>query len=121
MFATQFVLVLLKKELQLSKLQNEIKESVEEKMKGEQRKFLLKQQLKAIKKELGLEQDDKEMVLKKFNDRIEKCGRDNIPKESLKVIDEEISKLTSLEKDSSEFNITRNYLDWLTQMPWVHK
>ena len=44
--------------------------------------------------------------------------RPHVPPAALKVIDEELDKLQGLEQASSEFNVTRNYLDWLTQMPW---
>ena len=44
--------------------------------------------------------------------------RSHVPPAALKVIDEELDKLQGLEQASSEFNVTRNYLDWLTQMPW---
>ena len=107
--------LLLKKELEISKIQAEIKESVEKKISGEQRKYFLMEQMKSIKKELGIEKDDKEAVVTKFSARIE--GRD-VPEAALEVIEEEIEKLKTLEKNSSEFNVTRSYLDWLTSLPW---
>lgn len=76
---------------------------------------MLTEQLKQIKKELGLEKDDKEALLSKFTERI----RDKVvPEEPRRVIEEEMQKLQSLEASSSEFNVTRNYLDWLTALPW---
>lgn len=53
----------------------------------------------------------------RFEDRIAPF-KDKIPEEVLKVIEEEQSKLSGLEQASSEFNVTRNYLDWLTSLPW---
>ena len=44
--------------------------------------------------------------------------KDSIPEEADKVIEEELSKLSGLEQASAEFNVTRNYLDWLTSIPW---
>jgi len=108
-------LLLLKKELELSKLQSEISKSVEDKMSANQRRYMLMEQLKLIKKELGLERDDKEALTSKFTERIAQL---EVPEEARKVIDEEILKLQSLEPSSSEFNVTRNYLDWLTALPW---
>ena len=108
-------LLLLKKELELSKLQTEISKQVEDKMSANQRRYMLTEQLKHIKKELGLEKDDKEALVTKFTERIE--GKE-VPAEPLKVIQEELLKLQSLEPASSEFNVTRNYLDWLTVLPW---
>ena len=81
---------------------------------------MLNEQLKEIKKELGLEKDDKETLIDKFRSRL--LDDDNvplnIPKEALNTINEEMSKLQSLEKNSPEFNTTRNYMDWLTSIPW---
>ena len=108
-------LLLLKKELELSKLQTEISKTVEEKMSANQRRYMLMEQLKLIKKELGLERDDKEALTAKFTERIAEV---EVPDEARRVIDEELLKLQSLEPSSSEFNVTRNYLDWLTALPW---
>ena len=73
------------------------------------------EQLKLIKKELGLERDDKEALTAKFSERIADVS---MPEEAAKVIDEELLKLQSLEPTSSEFNVTRSYLEWLTALPW---
>ncbi|CAM6113131.1 unnamed protein product [Calypogeia fissa] len=110
-------LTLLKKELELSKLQASIAKGVEEKISGEQRRFFLMEQFKAIKKELGLETDDKTAVTIKFKERLEP-RRQGCPPHVLQVIDDEMNKLQGLESSSSEFNVTRNYLDWLTSLPW---
>ena len=108
-------LSLLKKEFELSKLQQKIAKEVEEKVRKQHREFMLREQLKIIKKELGLEKDDKDAIEEKFKDRIKDLV---IPKHVKEVIDEEISKLSFLDQHSSEFNVTRNYLDWLTNLPW---
>ena len=63
-------LLLLKKELEISRLQSSISKQVEENVSKNQRKFLLNEQLKSIKKELGLEKDDKEELLSKFEERL---------------------------------------------------
>ncbi|CAG9773095.1 unnamed protein product [Ceutorhynchus assimilis] len=108
-------LSLLKKEYELSKLQQKIGREVEEKVKQHHRKYILQEQLKVIKKELGLEKDDKDAIGDKFKERI----KDKIlPQAVSAVIDEELNKLGFLESHSSEFNVTRNYLDWLTSLPW---
>lgn len=67
-------LTLLKKELEISKLQQEINKQVEEKMAKNQRQYFLQEQLKQIKKELGMEKDDKEALLQKFKERVSCCG-----------------------------------------------
>ncbi|XP_062554515.1 lon protease homolog, mitochondrial isoform X2 [Armigeres subalbatus] len=108
-------LSLLKKELELSKLQAKIGREVEEKVKQQHRKYILQEQLKVIKKELGIEKEDKDAIGEKYRERI----KDKVvPKAVADVIDEELNKLNFLESHSSEFNVTRNYLDWLTTLPW---
>ena len=112
------VLVLLKKELDVARLQSDIREKVDEKMTEQQREFFLRQQLKAIQKELGLAKDDKTAELDTFNDRLAKL---TLPEPAKKRIDEEMHKLSLLETGSPEYAVTRNYLDWLTSLPWgVH-
>lgn len=108
-------LSLLKKELELSKLQAKIGREVEEKVKQQHRKYILQEQLKVIKKELGIEKEDKDAIGEKYRERI----KDKVvPKAVSDVIEEELNKLNFLESHSSEFNVTRNYLDWLTTLPW---
>ncbi|XP_034656482.1 lon protease homolog, mitochondrial isoform X4 [Drosophila subobscura] len=111
----QLSLTLLKKELELSKLQAKIGREVEEKVKQQHRKYILHEQLKVIKKELGIEKDDKDAIGEKYKEKL----KDKIVPTSIQqVIDEELTKLNFLESHSSEFNVTRNYLDWLTSLPW---
>lgn len=110
-------LLMLKKELELSKLQIDIGKKVEEKISGDQRRYFLMEQLKNIKKELGIEKDEKSAVVEKFRERVKEKG-DLVPKEAAETIEEEINKLQALDPSSSEFNVTRNYLDWLTGLPW---
>jgi len=108
-------LSLLKKDLELTHLQQKIGREVEEKVKAQHRKYMLQEQLKVIKKELGLEKDDKDAIDEKFRARL----KDKIVPDAIKeTIDEELNKLGFLDNHSSEFNVTRNYLDWLTSLPW---
>ncbi|KAI6051392.1 lon protease homolog, mitochondrial [Marmota monax] len=108
-------LSLLKKEFELSKLQQRLGREVEEKIKQTHRKYLLQEQLKIIKKELGLEKEDKDAIEEKFRERLKELV---VPKHVMDVVAEELSKLGLLDNHSSEFNVTRNYLDWLTSIPW---
>uniref|UniRef100_A0A673N9P7 Lon protease homolog, mitochondrial n=1 Tax=Sinocyclocheilus rhinocerous TaxID=307959 RepID=A0A673N9P7_9TELE len=108
-------LSLLKKEYELSKLQQRLGREVEEKIKQTHRKYLLQEQLKIIKKELGLEKEDKDAIEEKFRERLKDR---TVPQHIMDVINEELNKLGLLDNHSSEFNVTRNYLDWLTSMPW---
>lgn len=106
---------LLKKELDLSHLQNSINLKIEATISKTQREFFLREQLKTIKKELGLEKDDKALDIEKFNERLKKR---NVPADVKKVIDEEMDKLGVLDIQSSEYSVCRSYLDWLTIIPW---
>ncbi len=108
-------LMLLKKELDISKLQSTINQRIEATISKTQREFFLREQLKAIKKELGMEKDDKTIEAEKFEERIK---HRKIPEEALKVIREELEKLGSLEVQSAEYGVVRNYVDWLTIVPW---
>jgi len=112
-------LLLLKKELELVKLQSDISKQVEEKIQKDHKRYMLMEHLKFCKKELGLEKDDKTALISKFQDKFAKY-RATAPEEAIKVVEEELAKLSSLEPSSSEFNVTRNYLEWLTSIPWGH-
>ncbi|GIL92222.1 hypothetical protein Vretimale_18475 [Volvox reticuliferus] len=113
----RMVLNLLKKEVELCKLQADIREQVEGKIAKEQRRMLLMEQLKSIKKELGLERDDKSALLQRFQVRWDE-KKALAPPEVAKTVQDELDKLGGLEPVSPEFNITRTYLDWLTSLPW---
>ncbi|KAI7861280.1 hypothetical protein BDF14DRAFT_1887425 [Spinellus fusiger] len=108
-------LVVLKKELMNAQLQNKISKEVETKIAKRQREYYLMEQMKGIKKELGLESDGKDKLVEGFKEKALKLA---MPSSVKKVFDEEINKLTHLEPAASEFSVTRNYLDWLTQVPW---
>ncbi len=109
------VLVLLNNELELAKAQQKIRQSVEERMQKQQREFFLREQLKAIQKELGIAKDDRTAELDKFKERI--AGL-TLTEEARKRVDEEMDKLAMLETGSPEYAVTRNYLDWITVLPW---
>ncbi|WAQ98018.1 LONM-like protein [Mya arenaria] len=111
----ELVLSLLKKEFELSKLQKKIGKEVEDKVKKQHREYILREQLKIIKKELGIEKDDKDAIEEKFRARLKELV---VPEHVQTVIDEELNKLATLDNHSSEFSVTRNYLDWLTSLPW---
>jgi ATP-dependent Lon protease len=108
-------LMLLKKELDISKLQSTINQRIEATISKTQREFFLREQLRAIKKELGMEKDDKTLETEKFEERLKAR---KVPDEAMKVIREEMDKLSSLEVQSAEYGVCRNYLDWLTIVPW---
>ncbi|BFZ54946.1 ATP-dependent Lon protease pim1 [Savitreella phatthalungensis] len=108
-------LVILKKELLNAQLQSKIAKDVEGSIQKRQREFYLLEQLKGIKRELGIESDGKDKLVEKFRERATKLA---MPEHIRPVFDEELAKLQTLEPVSSEFSVSRNYLDWLTSIPW---
>ena len=109
-------LFLLRKELETSQLQAKIGKEVEDKMSKQHREYFLREQMKVIKKELGMEKDDKESLMEKFKKRM--AGYPAVPAEVQQQFNDEMEKLASLDKNSSEFNVTRGYLDWISSVPW---
>ena len=108
-------LMVLKKELMNAQLQSKISKDVESKIQKRQREYWLMEQMKGIRRELGIESDGKDKMVEKFREKANKLA---MPEAVKKTFDEELSKLAHLEPAASEFNVTRNYLDWLTQIPW---
>ncbi len=109
------VLVLLQKEINLAKLQHSIHQKLESTLSKSQKEYFLREQIKMIKKELSDDKEDKSSDAYKFQERLKE--RKPSP-EVMKVIDEEMEKLAALDPLMPEYNISRNYLDWLTILPW---
>jgi ATP-dependent Lon protease len=109
------VLVLLKKEVEVARAQTSIRKQVEQSMDKRQREFFLREQLKAIQQELGLAKDDRTAERERFEERLKGL---TLPQEAKKRVDDELDKFRVLEPGSPEYGVTRNYLDWLTQLPW---
>ncbi|HND13350.1 MAG TPA: endopeptidase La [Pseudomonadales bacterium] len=112
------VLPLLKKEIEVARLQDRISSQVNQTVNERQREFFLREQLKVIKQELGLSKDDRSADVEKFEARL--AGL-QVPEYALERIRDELDKLAILETGSPEYGVTRNYLDWATSVPWgVH-
>ena len=109
------VLPLLRKEVEVAKLQKELTGEVNRKIGERQREFFLKEQLKIIQQELGITKDDRSADADEFRSRLE--GK-VVPPAAQRRIDDELQKLSVLETGSPEYAVTRNYLDWATSMPW---
>ncbi|EED31345.1 ATP-dependent protease La [gamma proteobacterium NOR5-3] len=111
----QKVLTLLGKEREVAELRGKITEQVNEKVSDQQREFFLREQMKVIQKELGLSKDDRTSDAERFEARLESLI---LPDAVRERIDDELQKLSVLEPGSPEYGVTRNYLDWATQVPW---
>ena len=109
------VLVLIRKEQEVARLQGEINAEVNRKISKHQREFFLREQLKVIQKELGISKDDRTAEIEEFESRLEPL---EVPETARKKIDDELKKLSILEVGSPEYAICRNYLNWATSVPW---
>ena len=109
------VLVLIRKEQEVARLQSEINDEVNRKLSNHQREFFLKEQLKIIQKELGISKDDRTAEIEQFQQRLAKL---TVPEAAKRKIDDELQKFSILETGSPEYAVCRNYLDWATSVPW---
>ena len=109
------VMALLKNEIELQRLQVQIKSQIDEKISSHQKEFFLREQLKVIKKELGIEKDDKASDIESFQSKIDQLG---LSEEARSVAVSELQKMSTLDPSSAEYNVVRSYLGWLTDLPW---
>lgn len=109
------LLVHLRREQDVADLQRKIQDDVNTKISATQREFFLKEQLKAIKKELGLEEDGKAKASRGFRERIEEL---KLPEAVNKAALEELEKFETLSEQSPEYNVSRTYLETICGLPW---
>ena len=109
------VLPLLRNELEIARLQKTISDEVDKNLDQHQREFFLHEQLKVIQKELGISKDDRTTDIEEFEQQLK---NKKVPDYAQKRIDSEFKKLAVLETGSPEYAVTRNYLDWITSIPW---
>jgi ATP-dependent Lon protease len=105
----------LNRELELARLAGKIRDEIRQKIEKSQREYYLREQIKAIRKELGEEVDQKELALKELEKRIAEHG---LPEEAVKRAREELRRLEILSPESPEYNVVRSYLEWMTELPW---
>ena len=108
------VLQFLSRQLEVLKVRERINTQVQEEMGRNQREYVLRQQLKAIKDELG-ELDDSGGDLEEFK---EKIAQARMPEEAEKAALKQYDRLKSMQPSSAEYTVTRTYLEWLVELPW---
>jgi ATP-dependent Lon protease len=108
------VLRLLTRQLEILKMRERINSQIKEEMGKNQREYVLRQQLKAIKEELG-EDDGDQSDLDGLEDRIAKA---NLPNEAESVAKKQIKRLRNMQVGSAEYTVVRTYLDWILDLPW---
>lgn len=108
------VLPILQREVELLELGTKIQSEVQDKMTKTQREYFLREQLKAIKKELG-EEDEVQVEIKEFREKMTKA---NLPDYVMKEAERELSRLEKVPTASPEYGVIRTYLEWLIELPW---
>jgi ATP-dependent Lon protease len=104
---------LLGKEIEVLDLGQKIQEDVKGQIDKSQREFYLRQQMKAIRKELG--EDDETQELQEFRKKIQAL---KLPPEVLKEAERELSRMEKMHTESAEYTVARTYLDWICELPW---
>jgi ATP-dependent Lon protease len=105
----------LAKELEVQQLRNKIQSEVQDRVQQTQREYYLREQMKAIQKELG-EQDEGQRDTEELKQKIESAGMpDDVKKEALK----ELGRLARMSPMAADYSVTRNYIEWLAVLPWA--
>jgi ATP-dependent Lon protease len=108
------LLVYLNKELELLKLGSKIQSEVQSKIEEGQKEYFLREQMKAIQKELG-EKDERVAELEELKKRIDEAG---LPEEAKNQAEKELDRLSRMPPQAAEYTVSRTYLDWLVELPW---
>jgi len=104
----------LNRELEVLELGKKIQTEAQSEMQKVQREYFLREQLKAIKKELG-EEDEQALEIEELRQKIEAAG---MPEEARKEAERELDRLSKLPTAAAEYSVIRTYLDWLVNLPW---
>jgi ATP-dependent Lon protease len=105
---------LINQQLEILELGNKIQSQVKGDMEKSQRDYYLRQQLKAIKDELG-EKDEGKVEIEEYRAKIEEK---NLPEDARKEADRELERLSRMHPSSAEYTVASTYLDWITALPW---
>ncbi len=104
----------LAKEIEVQQLRNKIQNEVQDAVQQSQRDYYLREQMKAIQKELG-DQDETQKDVQELKEKIEAAGMpDDVKKDALK----ELSRLSRMNPAAADYSLTRNYVEWLAVLPW---
>jgi len=105
----------LTKELQILELGSKIQNEVQGEISKNQREYYLREQMKAIRKELGEEDDERAIEIKELRERIKEA---EMPEETRKVAEKELDRLAKIPPAAAEYTVSRTYIDWLVELPW---
>ena len=102
------------RQLEVLKVRQEISSEVQNELSRSQRDYVLRQQMRTIREELGESADDDEV--EQLRDRI---ARAELPNEAERAARKQLSRLSSMQSQSAEYQVTRNYVEWLADLPWT--
>nr|WP_321464568.1 endopeptidase La [uncultured Desulfobulbus sp.] len=105
----------LAKRLETVEMSNQLQASMKKDMDERQREFFLRQQLQAIRKELG-EGDEDKVEVKELKDKIAEKA---LSPQAKAVVDKELGRLERIQPSSPEYSVSRNYIDWILDLPWM--
>ena len=109
------LLVYLKREKEVADIQKKISDEVNDKVNKYQREYYLREQLKVIRSELGMDEDDKGRDIKRIKEGLEKA---KLPEAVMTAAKEELERLEMISDSSPEYNVSRTYLNWIIDLPW---
>ena len=108
------LITILTKELEILELGQKIRSEAQSEMEKAQREYFLREQLKAIRKELG-EDDEGTLEVEEYRQKIQKA---DMPKEAEKEAMRELARMEKMPPQAAEYSVIKTYLDWLTELPW---
>ncbi len=111
-------LLMVEKDLDLAKLGEKLRDEIREKIEERQKEHYLREQMRAIRKELGEEVDQRDMDREGYEEKIEAAGMPEAAEERAR---HELARLNLLPPEASEYHVIRNYLDWLVELPWSRR
>ncbi|MBN1297927.1 endopeptidase La [bacterium] len=105
---------ILNREIEIQELGNRIQSQIRDEMDKSQKEYLIRQQMRALQKELG-EADDRTVEIEELTERIVRAA---LPKEVLEAATKELDRLKRMPPAAAEYTVSRTYLDWLLELPW---
>jgi len=109
------VLIHINREKELFRIQKKVQAEINEKIEKSQREYFLREELKAIKQELGMAPDARSSDYQRFREKIDSFQFEGEIKE---IVEQELEKFNLMEPSSSEYMVTRNWLDLVCSLPW---
>lgn len=111
----KIVLEFIVKELEILKLSKKIQDEIRQKIEKHQREYILREQIKAIRRELGEEKDERSLSIESYQERIKKKS---LPQAAKERAEEELKRLSVLPPEAAEYNVIKTYLDLILDLPW---